>query len=154
KVRGGLVFVDRLQRRRPDATGLLAATTGNHGQSVAFAGAAAGIPVTIVVPHGNNPDKNAAMRSMGAQVVEHGHDYQAAREHAEQLAAADLGLEMVPPFHADLVLGVATYALELFEAVPDIDTVYVPVGMGSGICAVLGVRDLLGLTTEVVGVVA
>jgi threonine dehydratase len=154
KVRGGLVYVDRLLRRRPDASGLLAATTGNHGQSVAFAGAAAGLPVTIVVPHGNNPDKNAAMRSLGAEVVEHGHDYQAAREHAESLAAADPGLEMVPPFHPDLVLGVATYALELFEAVPEVDTVYVPVGMGSGICAVIGVRDLLGLTTEVVGVVA
>src|SRR4051794_36836105 len=154
KVRGGLVFVDRLLRRRPDVTGLISATTGNHGQSVAFAGAAAGLPVTILVPHGNNPDKNAAMRSLGADVVEHGHDYQAAREYATALAAADPGLEMVPPFHADLVLGVATYALELFEAVPDLDTVYVPVGMGSGICALLAVRDLLGLTTEIVGVVA
>jgi threonine dehydratase len=154
KVRGGVVFVERLLRRRPDAGGLIAATTGNHGQSVAFAGSAVGLPVTIVVPHGSNPDKNAAMRSLGAQVVEYGHDYQASREHAEGLAAADPGLEMVPPFHPDLVLGVATYAVELFDAVPDIDTVYVPVGMGSGICAVIGVRDLLGLTTEVVGVVA
>jgi threonine dehydratase len=154
KVRGGLVFVDRLQRRRPEATGLIAATTGNHGQSVAFAGAATGLPVTILVPHGNNPDKNAAMRSLGAQVIEHGHDYQAAREYAQELAAADPGLETVPPFHPDLVLGVATYALELFVAVPDIDTVYVPVGMGSGICGVIGVRDLLEANTEVVGVVA
>jgi threonine dehydratase len=154
KVRGGLVFVDRLLKRRPDATGLLAATTGNHGQSVAFAGAAAGLPVTIVVPHGNNPDKNAAMRSLGAEVVERGHDYQAAREHAAQLDAADRGLEMVPPFHPDLVLGVATYALELFEAVPDLDTVYVPIGMGSGVCGLIAVRDLLGLRTEIVGVVA
>lgn len=154
KVRGGLVFVDRLLRRRPDVTGIISATTGNHGQSLAFAGAAAGLPVTILVPHGNNPDKNAAMRSLGAQVIEHGHDYQAAREHASELAAADPGLEVVPPFHPDLVLGVATYALELFEAVPDIDTVYVPVGMGSGICALMRVRDLLELTTEIVGVVA
>jgi threonine dehydratase len=154
KVRGGLVFVDRLLRRRPDVTGLLAATTGNHGQSLAFAGAAAGLPVTIVVPHGSNPDKNAAMRSLGAEVVEHGHDYQAAREHAEALAAADPGLKMAPPFHPDLVLGVATYALELFEAVGELDTVYVPVGMGSGICGLIETRDLLGLTTEVVGVVA
>jgi threonine dehydratase len=154
KVRGGIVFVERLLRRRPEATGLLAATTGNHGQSVAFAGAAAGLPATIVVPRGNNPDKIASMRSLGANVIEHGHDYQAAREHAEELAAADPGLEMVPPFHPDLVLGVATYALELFEAVADIDTVYVPVGMGSGICGVIAVRDLLGLRTEVVGVVA
>jgi threonine dehydratase len=154
KVRGGLVYVDRLLRRRPGVTGLLAATTGNHGQSVAFAGAAAGLPVTIVVPHGNNPDKNMAMRSLGADVVEHGHDFQAAREHAGLLAAADPGLEFVPSFHADLVLGVATYALELFETVPEIDTVYVPVGMGSGMCGLMRTRDLLGLPTEIVGVVA
>jgi threonine dehydratase len=154
KVRGGLVYVDRLLRRRPDVSGLLAATTGNHGQSLAFAGRAAGLPVHIVVPHGNSPDKNAAMRALGAEVIVHGHDYQAAREHAIALAAADPGLEMVPPFHPDLVLGVATYALELFEAVPDLDTVYVPVGMGSGACGLIGVRDLLGLRTEIVGVVA
>jgi threonine dehydratase len=94
------------------------------------------------------------MRSHGAEVIEHGHDYQAARERANELAAADPGLEVVPPFHPDLVLGVATYALELFDAVPDLDTVYVPVGMGSGICGLMRVRDLLGLTTEIVGVVA
>jgi threonine dehydratase len=154
KVRGGLVFVDRLLRRRPDVTGIVSATTGNHGQSLAFAGRAAGLPVHIVVPFGNNADKNAAMRSLGADLIEHGHDYQAAREHAMRLAAEDRGLEMVPPFLPDLVLGVASYALELFEAVADIDTVYVPVGMGSGACGVIGVRDLLGLATEVVGVVA
>jgi threonine dehydratase len=154
KVRGGLVFVDRLLRRRPDVTGLLAATTGNHGQSVAYAGAAVGLPVRIVVPLGNNPDKNSAMRSLGAEVIEHGHDFQAAREHASVLVAEDPGTEFVPSFHSDLVLGVATYALELFTAVPDIDTVYVPVGMGSGICGLMRVRDLLGLTTEIVGVVA
>jgi threonine dehydratase len=154
KVRGGLVYVDRLLRRRPDVRGLIAATTGNHGQSVAFAGRAAGLPVQIVVPHGNNPDKNAAMRSLGAEVIEHGHDFQVAREHAAHLAAADPRLDFVQSFHADLVLGVATYALELFEAVPDIDTVYVPIGMGSGCCALMGVRDLLGLPSEIVGVVS
>ncbi len=154
KVRGGLVFVDRLLARRPDVAGLLSATTGNHGQSLAFAGSAAGLPVTIVVPHGNSPDKNAAMRALGAEVVEHGRDFQDAREHAALLGAADPGLEMVPSFHPDLVLGVATYALELFEAVPELHTVYVPVGMGSGASALIGVRDLLGLTTEIVGVVA
>jgi threonine dehydratase len=154
KVRGGLVYVDRLVRRRPDVSGLISATTGNHGQSLAFAGRGAGLPVRIVVPHGNSPDKNAAMRALGADVVEHGHDFQAAREHAGSLAAADPGLEMVPSFHPDLVLGVATYALELFEAVADLDTVYVPVGMGSGACGLIGVRDLLGLPTEIVGVVA
>ncbi len=154
KVRGGLVYADRLLRRRPEVTGLISATTGNHGQSLAFAGHAAGLPVHIVVPLGNSPDKNASMRALGAEVIEHGHDFQAAREHATLLAAADPGLELVPSFHPDLVLGVATYALELFEAVADIDTVYVPIGMGSGCCALIGVRDLLGLHTEIVGVVA
>lgn len=154
KVRGGLVYVDRLPRRRPDATGLITATTGNHGQSIAFAGRAAGLPVRIVVPHGNSPDKNAAMRALDAEVIEHGHDFQAAREHAARLATAEPGLEMVPSFHPDLVLGVATYAAELFDALAQIDTVYVPVGMGSGCCGLIGVRDLLGLPTEIVGVVA
>lgn len=154
KVRGGLVYVDRLLRRRPDVSGLVLATTGNHGQSVAFAGRAAGLPVHIVVPAGNNPDKCDAMRALGAEVIEHGRDFQAAREHAAQLAEADPGLDMVASFHPDLVLGVATYALELFEAVADIDTVYVPIGMGSGCCGLIGVRDLLGLPTEIVGVVS
>ena len=154
KVRGGLVYVDRLLRRRPDVTGLIAATTGNHGQSLAFAGRTFGLPVHIVVPFGNNPDKNAAMRALGAELIEHGHDYQAAREHASALAAAQPSLETVPPFHPDLVLGVATYALELFEAVSDLDTVYVPIGMGSGACGLIGVRDLLRLDTKIVGVVA
>lgn len=154
KVRGGLVFVDRLLRRRPDVTGILSATTGNHGQSLAFAGRAAGLPVTIVVPQGNNPDKNAAMRSLGARLVEYGRDFQAAREHASELAAAEPGLEIVPSFHPDLVLGVATYALELFGQAGELDTVYVPVGMGSGCSALIAVRDLLGLPIEIVGVVA
>ncbi|MFN2559743.1 MAG: threonine dehydratase [Jatrophihabitans sp.] len=154
KVRGGLVFVDRLLARRPEVTGVVSATTGNHGQSLAFAGRAAGLRVVIVVPHGNSPDKNAAMRSLGAEVVEHGSDFQVAREHAGELAGADPGLEMVPPFHPDLVLGVATYALELFESAPPLDTVYVPIGMGSGCSALIGVRDLLGLPTRIVGVVA
>jgi threonine dehydratase len=153
KVRGGLVFVDRLLSRRPDVTGLISATTGNHGQSLAFAGRSAALPVTIVVPHGNSADKNAGMRALGAEVVEHGHDFQAAREHAAALADADPGLQMVPSFHADLVLGVATYALELFEQVGRLDTVYVPVGMGSGACALIAVRDLLAVDTEIVGVV-
>jgi threonine dehydratase len=135
-------------------TGLISATTGNHGQSLAFAGRAAGLAVHILVPLGNSPDKNAAMRALGAQVIEYGHDFQVARAHATLLAAADPGLEIVPPFHPDLLLGVATYALELFEAVAAIDTVYVPVGMGSGCCGLIGVRDLLGLPTEIVGVVS
>lgn len=153
KVRGGLTYVDRLQRERPHVRGLVSATRGNHGQSIALAGTAAGLPVTIVAPHGNSPDKNAAMRAWGAELIEHGHDFQAAREHAGQLAL-ERGFEMVPSFHPDLVLGVASYALELFEAAPHLDTVYVPVGMGSGICGLMAVRDLLGLSTEIVGVVA
>jgi threonine dehydratase len=153
KVRGGLVYMDRLRRDRPHVTGVVSATRGNHGQSIAFAGRANSIPVTIVVPHGNSPDKNAAMRGFGAEVLEHGHDFQAAREHAMALAD-ERGLEAVPSYHSDLVLGVATYARELLEAVGDLDAVYVPVGMGSGIAGMIGVRDLLGLSTEIVGVVA
>jgi threonine dehydratase len=153
KVRGGLVYADRLRARRPEVTGILSATRGNHGQSLAFAGRANGLAVTIVVPHGNSPDKNAAMRAFGAEVVEHGHDYQASREYSMELAA-ERGLELVPPYHADLVLGVATYARELLEAVSDLDTVYVGVGMGTGISGLIGVRDLLGLRTEIVGVVS
>ena len=154
KVRGGLVYVDRLRRERPHVRGLVSATRGNHGQSLALAGTDAGLAVTIVVPHGNSPDKNAAMRGLGATLVEHGHDFQAAREHAAALASADPTLELVPSYHRDLVLGVATYALELFEAAGPLDTVYVPVGMGSGICALLATREVLGLGTEIVGVVS
>jgi threonine dehydratase len=153
KVRGGLVYVDRLLQRQPSVPGIVSATRGNHGQSLAYAGRAAGVPVTIVVPHGNSPDKNASMRSLGATVVEAGHDFQAAGEHAARLAEED-GLHPVPPFHPELVLGVATYARELFEAIGDLDAVYVPVGMGSGSCGLIGVRDLLGLSTEIVGVVS
>jgi threonine dehydratase len=132
KVRGGLVFADRLRATRPEVRGIVSATRCNHGQSLAYAGAAAGLEVTIVVPHGNSRDKNAAMRGFGAEVIEYGHDYQAAREYSVQLAA-ERGLEAVPPYHPDLVLGVATYARELFDAVADLDTVYVGVGMGTGI---------------------
>lgn len=153
KVRGGLVYAERLRHDRPGARGIVSATRGNHGQSLAFAGRATGIEVTIVVPEGNSLDKNAAMRGFGAELIVHGHDYQAAREFAAALGA-ERGLEIVPPYHPDLVLGVATYAQELFAAAGELDTVYVPVGMGSGICGLIGVRDLLGLRTEVVGVVA
>ena len=133
--------------------GIVSATRGNHGQSLAFAGRATGIGVTIVVPDGNSPDKNAAMLGFGAELVVHGHDFQAAREYAS-LLGAERGLEIVPSYHRDLVLGVATYARELFSAAGELDAVYVPVGMGSGISALIGVRDLLGLRTEVVGVVS
>jgi len=153
KVRGGLVYVERLLRRTSDVAGVVTATRGNHGQSVAFAGRAGSLPVTIVVPFGNSPDKNASMVAFGAELIEHGRDFQAAREYAGQLAE-ERSLVMVPSFHPDLVIGVATYARELFGAVSDLDVVYVPVGMGSGICALIGMRNLLELRTEIVGVVA
>ena len=153
KVRGGLVYMHRLVRERPEVRGVVSATRGNHGQSLAFAGRHAGRSVTIVVPHGNSVEKNAAMRALGAEVVEHGADFQEARERSLEIAA-ERGLEPVPPFHRDLVLGVATYALELFEGAGRLDTVYVPVGMGSGINALIAVRDLLGLDTRIVGVVS
>jgi threonine dehydratase len=150
KVRGGLVFCSRLA---PGTKGLISATRGNHGQSLAFAGARHGVPVTILVPRGNSTEKNAAMRAQGAELVEHGRDFQEAKEEAYRRAEAD-GLTIVPPFHPDLVVGVATYALELFRAVPDLDTVYVPIGMGSGICGVIGVRDAIGSRALIVGVQA
>ncbi|MDQ1391809.1 MAG: threonine dehydratase, partial [Acidimicrobiaceae bacterium] len=153
KVRGGLVYADRLRTHRPEVRGIVSATRGNHGQSLAFAGRASGLRVTIVVPHGNSQDKNAAMRGFGAEVIEHGHDFQAALEYSVDLAT-DCGFESVPPYHPDLVLGVATYALELFDGVGELDTVYVPVGMGSGISGLIRVRDLLGLHVDIVGVVA
>jgi threonine dehydratase len=151
KVRGGLVYVDRLKRAQPNTPGLISATRGNHGQSIAFAGQRHGLPVTIYVPHGNSIEKNRAMRAFGADLVEHGADFQAAREEATRRAEA-AGLHMVPSFHPDLVLGVATYALELFRRASDLDVLYVPIGLGSGICGCILVRDLLGLKTEIVGV--
>src|SRR5712664_360023 len=151
KVRGGLVYVDRLKRERPHTAGLISATTGNHGQSIAFAASRYRVPVTIFVPHGNSIEKNRAMRAFGANLVEHGEDFQSAREEAERRARLD-ELEFVPSFHPDLVLGVATYALELFRKAPDLDVLYVPIGQGSGICGCILARDLLGLSTEIVGV--
>jgi threonine dehydratase len=151
KVRGGLVYVDRLKRERPSTPGLISATRGNHGQSLAFAGNRHGLPVTIYVPRGNSVEKNQAMRAFGARLVEYGEDFQAAREEAYRRAAAS-GLEIVPAFHPDLVLGVATYALELLRKAPELDVIYVPIGQGSGISGCILVRDLLGLRTEIVGV--
>jgi threonine dehydratase len=153
KVRGGLTYLDALVKSGREVAGLISATRGNHGQSVAYAGGRFGIPVTIVVPRGNNPEKNAAMQALGAELVVHGHDFDEARQEAKRLAETR-GLELVPSFDAKLVVGVATYALELFRAVPDLDTVYVPIGMGSGICGTILARDLLGLKTKVVGVCA
>ncbi|WP_369132690.1 threonine dehydratase [Modestobacter sp. I12A-02662] len=151
KVRGGLVHVARLRDAARPVPGIVSATRGNHGQSLAYAGRVHGLPVTIVVPEGNSPDKNAAMQGFGAELVVHGRDFQEAREHAVRLAG-ERGLQLVPSFHPDLVAGVATYAAELHEQVPDLDVVYVPVGQGSGLCANIAVRDLLGRDTEVVAV--
>jgi threonine dehydratase len=151
KVRGGLVYVDRLKRAQPQTQGLISATTGNHGQSLAFAGRRGGLPVTIYVPHGNSVEKNSAMRAFGATLVEHGTDFQEAREEAVRRAERE-GLHMVRSFHPHLVLGVATYALELLRKAPDLDMLYVPIGQGSGICGCIIARDLLSLKTEIVGV--
>jgi threonine dehydratase len=151
KVRGGLVYLDRLKRERPNVPGIISATRGNHGQSLAFAARRHGVPAVIYVPKGNSVEKNHAMRAFGADLVEHGDDFQLAREEAGRRAQFE-GLHMVPSFHPDLVLGVATYALELFRAAPDLDVLYVPIGQGSGISACILVRDLLGLKTEIVGV--
>jgi len=151
KVRGGLVYVDNLKRTHPGVRGLITATRGNHGQSIAFAGRRNGLPVTIYVPKGNSVEKNRAMAAFGAALVEHGSDFQEAREEAGRHAARE-SLQMVPSFHPDLVRGVATYALELFRGNPDLDVLYVPIGQGSGICGCILARDLLGLKTEIVGV--
>jgi threonine dehydratase len=151
KVRGGLVYVDALKRERPGIAGLISATRGNHGQSLAFAASRYRVPVTIYVPYGNSIEKNRAMRAFGADLVEHGEDFQSAREEAERRATVD-GLEFVPSFHRDLVMGVATYALELFRKAEGLDVLYVPIGQGSGICGCILARDLLGLRTEIVGV--
>ena len=153
KVRGGLVYLDGLARREPACAGIVSATRGNHGQSLAFAARRHGIGATIVVPHGNSREKNAAMRAFGATLVEHGEDFQAATEHAAALAVRD-GLHRVPSFHADLVRGVATAWLEFFQAVPQLDVVFVPIGMGSGLCAAIAARAALGRRMRLVGVVS
>lgn len=153
KVRGGLVYFEALRRREPGCAGVICATRGNHGQSVALAAQRNGIPATIVVPHGNSVEKNAAMRALGATLIEHGHDFQESRERAAHLAA-ERGLHMVPSFHRDLVAGVATYWMEFFEAAPDLDLVYVPIGQGSGICAAVAARAALGKRCAIVGVVS
>ena len=152
KVRGGLVYFDALRLREPECKGVIAATRGNHGQSVAFAAQRHGMHATIVVPHGNSVEKNAAMRALGAELVEHGDDFQAAREHAAVLAA-EHGLHMVPSYHDDLVRGVATGWVEFFEAAQP-DVVFVPIGQGSGICACALARAHTGVTTRIVGVVS
>ena len=153
KVRGGLVYMADLRKNAPYARGVICATRGNHGQSVAFAARRHGLEPVVVVPHGNSVEKNAAMAALGATLVEHGQDFQEAFEFA-QGEAQRRGLHPMPSFHPLLVAGVGTYALELFRAVPDLDTVYVPIGLGSGICGAISARDALGLKARIVGVVA
>jgi threonine dehydratase len=153
KVRGGLVYLEELCRSGTKPDGVISATRGNHGQSVGFAARRYGIPAAVVVPFGNSVEKNAAMRSLKVEVIEQGHDFQAAAEVADEIAI-ERGWHRFPSFHPLLVRGVGTYALELFRAVPDLDTVYVPVGLGSGICGVIAARDALGLGTRVVAVVS
>jgi threonine dehydratase len=153
KIRGGLVYFAHLANSAEKPRGVVSATRGNHGQSVGFAARRYGISTTIVVPHGNSLEKNAAMRSLGVKLLEHGDEFQTAREFAINLAREE-ELQMVPSFDPLLVTGVATYSLELLSAVEDIDIVYVPIGLGSGICGMLAARDALNLKTEIVGVVS
>lgn len=153
KLRGGVTYISWLKRTQPQARGICTATRGNHGQSQARAATAVGLTAKVVVPFGNSREKNAAMRAFGAELVEFGDDYDAAREEAARIAAAE-GLVVVPVFHHEIIRGVATYAYELFGAAPDLDTVYVPIGSGSGICGTIAVRDALGLRTRIVGVVS
>jgi threonine dehydratase len=153
KLRGGLVYLDEVKRSHPDICGVVTATTGNHGQSIALAAARLEFEATIVVPHGNSIEKNRAMEGFGARLIEAGRDFQAAYEYAVALAERER-LHLVRSFDALLVRGVASYGLELFRAVPDLDTVYVPIGLGSGICGVIAAREALGLTAEIVGVVS
>lgn len=151
KIRGGLIHLERLAREGLAPNGIISATRGNHGQSLAYAGRRFGVPVTIVVPEGNSVEKNASMRALGARLVEHGTDFDAARLEAMRLAETE-GLLFAPSFHRDLVLGVATWALEFLRAAPPLDALYVPIGLGSSICGAIMVRDLLGLDTQIIGV--
>jgi threonine dehydratase len=153
KLRGAITFIDWVTRAHPQARGICTATRGNHGQGQARQAVAAGLTAKVYVPRGNSVEKNAAMRAFGAELIEFGDDFDTAREEAYRVAEAE-GLIVVPPFHTELVRGVATYGLELLTAVPDLDTVYVPIGCGSGICGTILARDALGLSTRIVGVVS
>jgi threonine dehydratase len=153
KVRGGLVYMDQLVRQSPKLKGVIAATRGNHGQSVGFAAQRHALQASIVVPLGNSKEKNAAMRALGVKLIEHGTEFQESREHALMLAA-EQGLHMVPSFHHDLVRGVATYWWELLSAQPELDLILVPIGQGSGICGAIAARNALGLKTRIIGVVS
>jgi threonine dehydratase len=153
KLRGGLVYLGELRRKEPQISGVVTATRGNHGQSIAYAATRLGLAATVVVPHGNSIEKNRAMAAFGARLIEHGHDFQAAYEYAVGLAESQK-LHLVHSYDPLLVRGVASYGLELFRAVPDLEVVYVPIGLGSGISGVISAREALGQRTEIIGVVA
>src|SRR5215469_3395551 len=153
KARTAVVYAAEVFKQNKRITGLVTATRGNHGQSVALAARRFGVPAYIVVPSGNSPEKNAAMQAQGGTLIEHGHDYQASKEHAQTLAA-ERGWHFVPSYHPNIVKGVATYWLEFFSAVNHLDLVYVPIGQGSGICSCVAIRNALNLRTKIVGVVA
>jgi threonine dehydratase len=153
KVRGGLVYMDELRRQQPDVRGVIAATSGNHGQSIAYAAKQNGLRAFIVVPRGNNPEKNNAMRSLGAELIEHGREFQEALEYSREFAATE-GLHAVPSFHPWLVRGVATYGLELLNTVPDLDAIFVPIGLGSGFCGIAAAREAVKASTKIIGVVS
>jgi threonine dehydratase len=153
KIRGGITFLNWLSQAHPSVKGIITATRGNHGQSQARSAKTANLSAKILVPLGNSKEKNIAMQSFGAELIEFGQDFEEAKSEAIRLAAIE-NLYIVPPFHPQIVLGVASYALELFSSQPDLDIVYVPVGCGSGICGLISVRDALGLKTEIVGVVS
>ena len=153
KIRGGLTYFDRLKQRGEMPREVISATRGNHGQSIGWAARAHGVACSIVVPHGNSLEKNAAMRALGVNLIEHGADFQESREHAMRLAA-ERGAHMVPSFHKDLLRGVSTYWWEFFKAVPRLDVVYVPIGQGSGACSAIAARQALGHGARIVGVVS
>jgi threonine dehydratase len=153
KVRGGLVYLDWLQRTQPDVPGVVTATRGNHGQSIGYAARRTGVRACVVVPHGNSVEKNAAMRALGVELIEEGFDFQESVEVADRIAV-ERGWHRLPSYDSHLVSGVGTYALELLRAAPDVETVYVPIGLGSGACGVIAARDALRHRAEVVGVVS
>ncbi len=153
KLRGGLTYFDRLRQRGELPREVVSATRGNHGQSIGWAARAHRVACTIVVPHGNSLEKNAAMRALGVALIEHGQDFQESREFAAQLAT-ERGAHMVPSFHPELVLGVSTYWWEFLRAVPQLDVVYVPIGLGSGACAAIAARQALGHRARIIGVVS
>jgi threonine dehydratase len=153
KLRGALVYMDWVRQSQPGVKGVIAATRGNHGQGVGMAARLAGLAAVIVVPHGNSKEKNRAMLAQGVELIEHGHDFQESLEYARSLAG-DRGLLMIDSFHERLVMGTATYALEFLQGAPPLDAVYVPIGLGSSISGVSAARNALGLTTEIIGVVA